>query len=322
MNTYHSSFADLIQAFIDHRNASGMSSEQCSFFSLRSFDKYCADNYPPGTPLIQDMVDMWCAKRDTELNRSHNTRVQPIRALLKFLRKRGLTDVTLPPVLKAEPWTYIPHVFTYEELKNFFVECDALPSDRKNQRVRKLVCPVLFRLLYSSGIRTTEARLLRRENVDLEHGILSIEKSKGHDQHYVALHASMTELLRKYDLAMETIRPQRTYFFESPLGGCYTRGWLTATFRELWEKANGPGSNALPYELRHNYAIENINCWKDDSFEFSDKLHYLSKSMGHRGIASTLHYYSIVPRLADAIQIKTEKDFNLIVPEVDYEEAD
>lgn len=75
-----------------------------------------------------------------------------------------------------------------------------------------------------------------------------------------------------------------------------------------------------PYAFRHNYAIENINRWKEDSFEFSDKLHYLSKSMGHRQIASTLHYYSIVPRLADTIQSKTEKDFNFIVPEVDYEE--
>lgn len=74
--------------------------------------------------------------------------------------------------------------------------------------------------------------------------------------------------------------------------------------------------------ITHNYAIENINRWREDGFEFSDKLHYLSKSMGHRGIASTLHYYSIVPRLADTIQIKTEKDFNLIVPEVAYEEAE
>ena len=54
MNTYRSGFADLIQAFVDYRNASGMSSEQCSFFSLRAFDKYCADNYPPETPLIQE----------------------------------------------------------------------------------------------------------------------------------------------------------------------------------------------------------------------------------------------------------------------------
>lgn len=319
MNAYYSGFSELIQKFVDYRKASGMNSEQCSY-DLSLFDKFCAENYPPETPLIQDMIDAWCKKRDTELNRSRNTRVKPIRAFIKYLQKHNLTDVTLPPLLRAEPWTYIPYDFTHEELRRFFAVCDVLPGEQKNQQVRKLVCPVLFRLLYSSGIRTTEARLLRRENVDLEHGILCIEKSKGYDQHYVALHNSMTNLLRKYDLIMDMIRPQRTYFFESPRGGCYTRFWLTDTFREIWGKANGYGRNAIPYALRHNYAVENINWWRGDSFEFSDKLHYLSKSMGHRRIESTLHYYSIVPRLADTIQSKSEEGFNSIVPEVNYEE--
>jgi hypothetical protein len=72
--------------------------------------------------------------------------------------------------------------------------------------------------------------------------------------------------------------------------------------------------------IRHNYAITNINNWAEDTFEFSDKLNYLSKSMGHRWTESTLYYYSIVPRLADTIQEKTEVGFNDIVPEVAYEE--
>lgn len=71
--------------------------------------------------------------------------------------------------------------------------------------------------------------------------------------------------------------------------------------------------------LSHNYAIENINSWMDDSFDFNDKLQYLSKSMGHRSIESTRYYYSIVPRLADTLRDKTEDGFNLIVPEVSYE---
>ena len=42
--------------------------------------------------------------------------------------------------------------------------------------------------------------------------------------------------------------------------------------------------------------------------------------MGHRWIQSTLYYYSIVPRLADKLQEKTEAGFNEIVPEVWDEE--
>lgn len=64
----------------------------------------------------------------------------------------------------------------------------------------------------------------------------------------------------------------------------------------------------------------NINSWDIDSFDFSNKLLYLAKSMGHRWTYSTLHYYSIVPRLADTIKETSENGFNDIITEVSYEE--
>jgi integrase len=323
MSIYRSGFSDQIQMFVDYRRASGSWNEQSYGFLLKKFDCFCADAFPQETPLIQEMVDTWCAKRDGELNRSRNTRIRSIRAFIEYLKKRGLTDVTAPVLLKNEPKTYVPHAFTHDELVRFFAECDSIQPQMKQPAsvLRKLTCPVFFRLLYSSGIRTTEARLLRRENVNLEHGILDIQKSKGYDQHYVALHKTMIELLRRYDAAIALIRPERTFFFESAKGTHYSHNWVADNFRCLWRKANGHDSNAVPYELRHHYAVTNINNWDEDSFEFSNKLRYLSKSMGHRRTSSTLDYYSIVPRLAETLQSHTEDGFNEIVPEVCYEEA-
>ena len=63
----------------------------------------------------------------------------------------------------------------------------------------------------------------------------------------------------------------------------------------------------------------NINRWTSDTFEFNQKLHYLSKSMGHRSIESTLYYYSITPCLADILLKKTENSFNELLPEVGHE---
>ena len=98
------------------------------------------------------------------------------------------------------------------------------------------------------------------------------------------------------------------------------RSWVSYNFSLLWEKANGKKGGTVAYDLRHNYATANINGWKDDVFEFNDRLHYLARSMGHRCMESTLYYYSVVPGLAGIIQEKTEENFNSIVPEVAYEE--
>jgi len=321
MSLYRSGFSEYVERFINYRKASDSWNEPAYGLNIKLFDHFCADNYP-GRELCQEMVDTWCAQRRTENRRSCYTRTLVIRGFIDYLRKRKLTDVVpvIPP--KPEKKKYIPHAFTTNELTGFFHECDSIVpyKGRPASVLRKVTCPVFFRLLYSSGIRTTEARHLQCGDVDLAHGVLNIRQSKGYDQHYVALHESMTGLLKKYDQTVSRLQPDRRYFFESLKGDYYSRDWVEDNFKSLWVKANGKTDKVVAYSLRHHYAVTNINSWADDTFGFSDRLHYLSKSMGHRWIKSTLYYYSIVPRLADTIQEKTEMGFNDIVPEVAYEE--
>lgn len=327
MTGYISVFSSLIEEFVHYRNVSGM---WCKSYenNLQAFDRFCAERYP-GMPLSQEMVDGWCMRKETELSNSCRSRTFVVHDFVRYLRDRNLSDIVDPPLPKPEVRQYIPHAFSQEELTRFFYECDHMTFTHKNgiyAKMGRITCPVFFRLLYSSGIRTIEARYLKREDVDLTHGILNIRKTKGYHQHYVALHKTMTELLRTYDEAANKLLPDREYFFQSPRSNeCYSSMWVGETFRTLWEKANGKrpkgNSRTIPYALRHHYAAVNINSWKSDTFEFTDHLHTLSKSMGHQKLKSTLYYYSIVPRLAETLQELTEAGFNEIVPdpEVAYE---
>jgi integrase len=235
------------------------------------------------------------------------------------LRERGETAVLDPKIPRKESREYIPHAFTEEELGNFFAACDSIPGTPsiEEQLSRRITVPVFFRLLYSSGIRTTEARLLKAEDVDLEHGVLNIRYSKGHHQHFIVLHDTMLDLMRQYDSVISKRYPNREYFFPARTknGGAHTRSWVQVNFKRMWTQYNG--SYAVPYELRHNYAIENINSWTNEGFNFNAKLLYLSKSMGHSVIESTKYYYSLVPGLAEIIDSMTDEAE--VIPEVDYE---
>lgn len=317
MSQYKSAISPLIERFVGYRKASGSWNAPCYGLNIKLFDHYCADKYPTCGELQQDMVDSWCAKRVTETNSSQDTRTRVVRAFIEYLRNRELTDAIPPKRLKPESLVYAPYAFDDDELQRFFNECDNIQPylGRISSRIRKLTIPVFFRLLYSSGLRTTEARLLRTENVDLVRGVLDIRQSKGYDQHHVVLHDTMNDLMRRYDQAISALQPDRVYFFESSKGSHYSRDWVQDNFREFWNKANAP-ADVVAYDIRHHYAIVNINSWIDDGFEFNDKLQYLSKSMGHRSIEATRYYYSIVPRLADTLREKTEDGFNAIVPEV------
>ncbi len=321
---FKSVFATTIKEFIEFRKVGGNWNAYYEE-NLKLFDNYCADHYP-GESLCQKMIDDWCSKRNTEINASRNKRIASIVQYLWYeTSKNRVTGLAIPKNLKSEKRKYIPYTFTKEELKRFFSACDniVLHNNSRESKAKKLVVPIFFRLLYSSGIRTTEARFLKRNEVDLENGVLNIEKTKGYGQHYVALHPSMTAILKDYDVEAEKMCSGREYFFESPKGGCYTTTWVLIVFKECWEKANGKNEHhPVPYDLRHNYAIENINSWEGDNFAFNEALNNLARSMGHSEISSTLYYYTIAPGLYDIISEKTSSSVDAVVKKLEgqYEE--
>jgi site-specific recombinase XerD len=289
--------------------------------NLFRFDSYCIKVFPEAKMLTQEMVNGWCAQRATETNKSCRTRIHVISNLVRYLRDREMTCVVEPNIPKMEPCTYIPHAFTESELECFFKACDSLPSAPRTVGVltRRIVVPVFFRLLYSSGIRTNEARMLHVGDVDLVQGVINIRHSKGTSQHFVVLHGTMLDLMRRYNAAIQMLRPEREYFFPAHKGFALTNRWVIYYFRQLWYKHNK--SHATAYALRHNYAVENINQWIGEGFEFYSKLVYLSKSMGHDSLESTKHYFHLVPAMADTLLELTGRDFDTIVPEVVYEEG-
>lgn len=311
---FQSFLSSIMESYVVYRNASGRTSTSY-VKNIIHFDHYCAREYPQAEILEQKMVDQWCKQRQTECTNSCISRIYPIISFLRYAKKRGLIDVAIPAAPKLTPRTYIPHPFTENELVSFFNACDTLRVRKGiNGDIRKITVPVFFRLLYSSGMRTTEVRLLRTEDVNLENGVINIRFSKGFNQHFTVLHGSMLELMRVYDSAISKLVPNRVYFFPKNADKGFSDQWIRYFFRILWDQNNTIYATA--YELRHNYAIENINGWIGRGLGEHMKLLALSKSMGHSDMESTKYYYSLVPRLSDIMGQVTNDTFNEIIPNI------
>ena len=311
--------SNAIEGYVKYRKASGRNSHSY-VKNVILFDHFCAREYPGQTELTQEIVDRWCRQRPTECTNSCVSRVYPVLDFIKYMNKRGMTKIDLPQVPRSVPRIYTPHPFTHDELKRFFDACDNIkPRRGRFAAIQRMTLPVFFRLLYSSGIRTTEAVLLERDDVNLENGVVSIKRGKGYDQHYVVLHDTMLPLMRIYDGKIDGLIPNRRVFFPTPDDKLHPPVWVTYHFRVLWQSCNS--SHAIPYELRHNYAIENINDWTYQGFAVHDKLLALSKSMGHRQIESTLAYYSLTPAISD-IMACTDNEISQQLTQDDYEKED
>ncbi len=320
---FHSALAGQFEAFVLSRKAARRWSKVYDD-NLHFFDNYCAEHFPGQNSLCEGMLE-WCKERPTEHGNSCKYRISAIIGFVKYANKEGWTTIA-PPVTPSErPCLYIPHAFTDEELVSFFAECDAhvLASRKHNDtlytRLNQLELPVYFRLLFSSGMRTNEARHLKRTDVDLSFGIIDINKTKGYDQHRIALHHSIVGILKRYDELMALIMPDRQMFFPDANDRAHKPDWAACHFRQIWARvSNEP---ARPYDLRSHYAVANITRWKGLGYSIHDKLLCLSRTMGHRSLSSTYWYFNLSPGLADKIKQCSEESFNSLLPKLEnYEE--
>ncbi|MCA4936854.1 hypothetical protein, partial [Clostridioides difficile] len=84
-----------------------------------------------------------------------------------------------------------------------------------------------------------------------------------HDQHYIALHDSMADLMRRYDSAIREWFPSRKYFFPAPGDTAHPHTWVEKNFRRVWAEVSNDRT-ATAYAFRHHYATANINRWIGD----------------------------------------------------------
>jgi integrase len=320
--SFKSCLAKQMEEFVYAKKASG---RWCGTHedNLHFFDNYCHLHFPDDNVMTPKMLD-WCRERPTENGNSCRSRISVIVNFIKYAQKKGWTSIELPTIAANRPCTYIPHAFTHVELASFFQACDNhvtriyIRGKSINNKLNLLELPVYFRLLLSTGMRTCEARWLKRSDVNLEEGVIHINKSKGIDQHRIALDDSMLDLLRLYDEHMAKIMPNRINFFPNPKDCHHRPAWAEYHFRKIWKSVSD--AVARPYDLRSYYAVTNITKWANIGFELHENLIYLSRTMGHRNLQSTYGYFNITPVLADKIKALTESSFNELLPKISNHE--
>ena len=319
---YVSKLSPFIKDFIAFKRSLGYKYETSEYY-VHEFDRFYAKHELKGVSL-KETVESWVSLRDTECSNTQRVRVAPIREFGKYLQSLGQSCVFVIPnkVCRKQTRT-IPHFFTDDEIIRFFNACDTLNS-RKENLVRHLVLPMYFRLLYCCGVRTGESRLLLRKNVNLHNGYIDIIHSKGPKDRRLFLPEDLRLLYLKYDVVIDELFPDRTYFFPVKSDSCYQSQAIGQNFNKIWKAAGlgyESGSKARAYDFRHHFAFATLNRWIEQGADVNSKLPYLMRYMGHSSLESTFYYLHFVPEFFSTFSEKT-KILEGLLPEVGYDKEE
>ena len=316
MSKFFSKFAAMLDEYLEYRVAMGITNRSHERH-LQLFDRYCKDNYPDSMHLNKELVHGWI---DHEISQGHRGLLNKISDIRMFGKYLG-GDAYIPPhSLVPKKVAFSPYILTDDELTAFFKAADNLkyPHDPFIQET----APVLFRLLYTCGLRPREVRLIRHKDICFSTGEIFIAKSKLNKQRIVIMSDDMLDMCRSYNTKRAVVAGTCEYFFVRGNGLELQNAQVYCVFKRCWSLANPDVPkhslpSLRPYDFRHRYASTILQKWLDEGQNLYAKLPYLRAYMGHERFSDTAYYIHI---LAENLLCSPGVNWDAIdetVPEVD-----
>jgi len=167
----------------------------------------------------------------------------------------------------------LPDVLSKDEVKRIILNTNNL----------KHKCIIV--LIYSCGLRRSEAINLKIEDIDSSRMLIKIRGGKGYKDRYVQLAKSLLNILREYYMEYKP----KVYIFEGQNNKRYSSTSISNVIKDAAKKA-GIKKRVFPHILRHSFATHHLEQGTD--------LRYIQEWLGHNSSKTTEIYTHI-----------SEKDF-------------
>lgn len=321
--SFQSPFAAHIEAFITQKRALGYryGAEE---HQLRRFDVFCVEQKITEPTLTKELTEQWIEKRAGEAAKSQHLRCSAIRQFALFLSSCGLAAYVLPVRENTVSQSYAPYIFSAEELEAIFHAADQMTPCTVSPFIHE-VMPMILRLLYGCGLRSAEACHLKKCDVSLDDGVLTILNAKNEKDRLVPMSDSLADRCRAYSERMELLCPDTAYFFPNKYGGCVEPFTIYPWFRRFLFEAGishrGRGKGPRVHDLRHTFAVHSLRKMAGDGMDLYCALPALSMYLGHENISATEKYLRMTAAVHPEILGQLQRVYGNMLPAADLEAA-
>ena len=291
---YKSIFQKEIVDFIETKRALGFDYDS-EAKALERIDTFLIENGVIDKCITKELCDKWCKKRTYETITNQASRISVMRVFCRYLNDAGISAYIPPKGLTHKRIKYDAHIYTDEELKNFFEAVDNSKSVSDSCPYRGDVMPIFFRILYTSGMRVSELRLIRLSDINLEDGYIIVRKSKNNKERLVPIHPSLIVKCKELKERIHTNSNDNEFFFMILPGKPMSLANVYKNFRRYLEQAgiSHTGKGPRVHDFRHTYCVNLLRKWADEGKDLIAYLPYMRTILGHEGFEETAYYLKL-----------------------------
>ncbi len=267
-------------------------------------------------PYITQALALIWAQQPTNVQPAHWA--QRLGFVRGFARYRSSSDprtqIPSPGLLPFQPKRARPYLYSDEEIKKLLHAALNMSHRYEKGALLPWVYYCLLGLLSVTGLRLSEARNLKLQDVDLKAAVLTIRNAKFGKNRLIPLHASTCKVITDYITKRQCHWGDRTvssYLFVSSQGNRLDNGQIHRTFYVLSRQIGlrGAFDNHGPrlHDFRHRFATNTLLNWYRSEQDPERLLPILSAYLGHVHVADTQWYLESSPELMREAMLRLEK---------------
>ena len=321
---YKSVFTPYFKSFVQMKAAMGFQIVKIEYIFKELDEIYCKLSLQEPI-LTKDLVKIW---RDSRLNDSERTLYDKWSIINQFSRYMCHCGFIcyVPPMPIQKNRIYIPKIFTHDEIQRFFYVSDNLRFRSIQPNLCLFSMPTLFRILYATGMRISEALNLNNEDLNFEKGVILIRKSKNQRQRIIPITSSLKQVLYQYlqhrdKMQIKDVTQGERPFFISHTGNRIIKGTSYIWFRKILRLCNIPfiGGNKGPrlHDLRHTFAVHTLMKQAKSGKDMYCLLPILSVFMGHKTLLGTESYVRLTSEMFPELNIHIGDISSYIFPSLE-----
>lgn len=272
---------------------------------LCRFDCFLNSYARPPRRLSDSIIKKWLILFPSSVRANRYLSFGVIRRFCLYLRRLD-PGVYVPDSSLAPPWppSSIPYIYSKQEIIALLEAAHHLRSSTLSP-IRPQMFYMLILLLYTTGMRLSEALKLQLGDIDLKDQALVIRKTKFFKSRLVPIAPGVMKELENFlglrqQAGLST--DDLSSLFQNPhRRGHYSKSGASGTFSKLLQQAGikrsrGPGSPCI-HSLRHTMAVHRLEDWYRRGEDVQSKLGLLATYLGHVNISSTQRYLTMTTEL-------------------------
>ena len=231
---------------------------------------------------------------------------ETLKGFYRFAISRGYdASSPLPTTVPKKPESMRPYMYSQEELRRLITATNTLESYRSP--LQSTTYRTLLLTLYGTGMRISEAISLTLSDVDLFRSLITVRNTKFFKTRLVPTGPQLTEVLKSYASKRRQLRlpaGEDSTFFATHRGNTLYYNRVKDIWRRLRKCADihrEDGARYQPriHDIRHSFALHRLIAWYREGADVQRMLPLSSTYLGHKGIANTQVYLSMIPELQE-----------------------